>query len=254
VLVAVSTLVALWIAGRWGSASVEMVYLPAVLAAAAWWGLGPALLAALTSALSYDFFFTEPLRTFRIDQPADIVDVVILFIVAVVTSQLASAIRRQARLAELHATRNATIAGYARRLLSSSSEAEIAEAACQEVSTLFDCNAIVVTGLPQPTTIAAAPPGVAITPTDVAAAVQTLQSGEIAGHGSGSLAPAEWVFHPIRSDGLPLEAIGLSRDDGLNPVSDEQRLLLDSLLDQTALALVRARGSAIPARDTTKVR
>lgn len=254
VLVAVSTVVALWISSRWGNAAVEMVYLPAVLATAAWWGFGPGALAAVTSALAYNYFFTEPLYTFRINSPVDIVDVVILFIVAVATSQLASAIRRQARLAEAHATRNATIAGYARKLLSCSSEAEIEQTACQEISVLFDCNAVVMTGLPQPKSVAAAPKDVTVTPTDIAAAVHTLRSGEVAGHGSGSVAPAEWVFHPIRSDGPPLAVMGLSRDDGLNPVSDERRLLLDSLLDQTALALARARGPSTPVRKTAGVR
>src|SRR5579872_3786837 len=216
VLVAVSTVIALWIASRWGSAAVEMIYLPAVLAAGAWWGFGPAVLAAVTSALAYNYFFTEPLYTFRITSAVDIVDVVILFIVAVVTSQLASAIRRQAQIAEAHASRNATIAGFARKLLSCSSETEIAGTACQEISTLFNCNAVLVTGLPQPTIIAAAPEGVLLTPTDLAAAVHTLQSGEVAGHGAAHLSPAEWVFHPIRSDRAPLAAMGLSRDDGLN--------------------------------------
>ena len=242
VLVAISTLVALWIGSRWGSAAVEMIYLPGVLAAGVWWGFGPAVLAAVSSALAYNYFFTEPIYTLRIDSAVDIVDVVILFLVAVVTSQLASAIRRQARIAEAHANRNSTIAGFARLLLSSSSEAEIAQNLCREISILFDCNAVVMAGLPQPATIAAEPPDATITPTDIAAAVHSLQSGEVAGHGSGSLAPAEWVFHPIRSNASPLAVLGLSRDDGLNPVSEEQQLLLDSLLDQTALALTRARG------------
>ena len=96
-LVAVSTVVALWIAGRWGSAAVEMIYLPAVLAAAVWWGFGPALLAAMTSALAYNFFFTEPLHTFRMDRAVDIVDVTILFLVAVVTaSSLRQSVARPA--------------------------------------------------------------------------------------------------------------------------------------------------------------
>lgn len=245
-LVAISTLVALWIASRWGSAAVEMLFLPAVLAAGVWWGFGPAVLAAVTSALAYNFFFTEPLYTFRIDSAVDIVDVTILFLVAVVTSQLASAIRRQAQIAEAHATRNATVAGFARRLLSSSNEAEIALTACQEISAIFDCNAVVLSGLPQPATIAAVPKTSAITPTDIAAAVQTLQSGEVAGHGSGSLAPAEWLFYPIRSDAAVLAALGLSRDDGSKPISEEQAPLLESLLDQTALAITRARESQLP--------
>ena len=41
-MVAVSTLVGLWIAPRWGTAPDDMIYLPAVLAAAALWVLGPA--------------------------------------------------------------------------------------------------------------------------------------------------------------------------------------------------------------------
>jgi two-component system, OmpR family, sensor histidine kinase KdpD len=246
ILVAISTLVALWIGSRWGSAAVEMIYLPAVLASGVWWGFGPAVLAAVTSALAYNFFFTEPLYTFRINSAVDIVDVTILFLVAVVTSQLASAVRKQAHIAEAHASRNATIAGFARRLLSSSSEEEIAQTACQEISTIFDCNAILLSGLPQPTTIATAPDSPAMTPTDLAAAVHTLQSGEVAGHGSPSLAPAEWLFHPIRSDAAVLAALGLSRDDGSKPVREDQEPLLESLLDQAALALTRARESRLP--------
>ncbi|HEV7138513.1 MAG TPA: DUF4118 domain-containing protein [Steroidobacteraceae bacterium] len=253
-LVAVSTLIALWIASRWGNAAVEMIYLPAVLAAGVWWGFGPAVLAALTSALSYNYFFTEPLYTFRIDRAVDIVDVTILFLVAVVTSQLASAIRRQAQIAEAHATRNATIAGFARDLLSCSSEAQIAQTACREISAIFDCNAVVLSGLPQPAKIATAPDSAAITPTDIAAAVHTLQSGEVAGRGSGNLAPADWVFHPIRSEASVLAALGLARDDGSGPVSDEQEPLLKSLLDQTALALTRARDSEPPRRRSAAAR
>ncbi len=254
VLVAISTLVALWIANRWGSAAVEMIYLPAVLAAGIWWGFGPAVLAAVTSALSYNYFFTEPLYTFRIDSAVDIVDVIILFLVAVVTSQLASAVRKQAQIAEAHSTRNATIAGFARRLLSCSNEREIAETACQEINALFGCNSVLLAGLPQPTNIAATPAGLSLTPTDLAAAVHTLQSGEIAGHGAARLSPAEWVFYPIRSEGAPLAAVGLSRDDGSNPVKDEQQLLVENLLDQTALALTRARDVDLPPRKRAAVR
>lgn len=244
-LVAASTGIALWIASRWGDAAVEMIYLPAVLVAGVWWGFGPALLAAVTSALAYNFFFTEPVYTLRINNVVDIVDVTILFLVAFVTSQLTSAVRKQAQLAESHASRNATIAGFARRLLSCANENEIAQGACDEIRAVFDCNTVILAGLPQPTIIAAAPAGASLTPTDIAAAVHTLRSGEAAGHGAASLAPAEWVFHPIRSQRAPLAVIGLSRDDGFIAVRDDQKMLLESLLDQTALALTRARGSDI---------
>jgi two-component system sensor histidine kinase KdpD len=240
-LTALSTLVGLWVAPRWGTAPVDMIYLPAVLAAAALWGLGPALVSGVAAALAYNFFFTEPVHTFRIDRVADVVTVAVLLIVALVTSRLAAGIRTQARIAAAHAERNATIAGFAGRLLSCSGEEEIARSACMELRRLFHCNALLVSGLPSPEIIAAVPAGNRLTPSDVAAAVLSIESGIAAGRGTSRMQPAEWVFHPIRSAESVLAAVGLARDDGLRPVTDEQQPLLANLLDQLALGLERAR-------------
>ena len=240
-MVAVSTLIGMGIAPRWGTAPVDMIYLPAVLAAAALWGLGPGLAAGVAAALAYNFFFTEPVHTFRMDRVADIVTVVVLLLVALVTSRLAAGIRAQAQLAASHAARNATIAGFAGRLLSCSGEEEIARAACAELHELFDCNAMLVSGLPVPRTIAAVPEGNLLTPSDLAAAALAIETAQPAGRGTPRLQPAEWVFHAVRSDQEVLGAVGLARDDGTPPVDADQVQLLASLLDQTALALERAR-------------
>jgi len=240
-LVPLSTLVGLWLAPRWGTAPVDMIYLPAVLAAAALWGIGPGLVAGIAAALAYNFFFTEPIHTFRMDRVTDVVTVAVLLIVALVTSRLAAGIRGQARLAAAHASRNATIAGFARQLLSSGTERDLAEIACRELSRLFECNALLVRDLPVPHLVAAAPAGNRLTPSDVAAAALTLESGEPAGRATARAQPAEWVFHPVRADGAVLAAVGLARDDGAPPVAETNLALLGSLLDQLALALERAR-------------
>lgn len=247
-LVAVSTLAGLWIAPRWGTAAVDMIYLPAVLAAAALWGLGPAVLAGIVAALAYNFFFTEPVHTLRIDRVTDVVTVIVLLIVALVTSRLAAGIRRQARIAAAHAARNATIAGFAGRLLTCSGEREIATVACSEFGALFECNAMLVSGLPMPQIVAAVPEGNRLTPSDIAAAALTIETGEPAGRATPRSQPAEWQFHPVRSASAVLAAIGLARDDGAPPVREDQLPLLSSLLDQVALALERARLEA-DARD-----
>ena len=240
-MVAVSTLAGIWIAPRWGTAPVDMIYLPAVLAAAVLWGIGPGVVAGIAAALAYNFFFTQPIHTFRMDRVTDVVTVVVLLLVALVTSKLAAGIRAQARLAEAHAARNATIAGFAGRLLSSSSKMEIAETACTELRRLFECNAVVVSGLPQPEVVAAVPAGNRLSPSDIAAAALTLECGEAAGRGTPRIQPAEWVFHPVRSGSIVIAAAGLARDDGVPPVADDQLALLGNLLDQLALALERAR-------------
>jgi two-component system sensor histidine kinase KdpD len=231
----------MWIAPRWGTAPVDMIYLPAVLAAAALWGIGPGVVAGIAAALAYNFFFTAPVHTLRIDRVADAVTVAVLLIVALVTSRLAAGIRTQARLAAAHATRNATIAGFARRLLSCSTEEQIAETACDELSRLFECNAILVAGLPEPRVLAAVPAGNRLTPSDIAAAALTLETGEAAGRATPRIQPAEWQFHPVRGERAVIAAMGVARDDGMPPVREDQLPLLANLLDQVSLALERSR-------------
>jgi two-component system sensor histidine kinase KdpD len=252
-MVSASTLLGLAIAPRWGNSPVDLLYLPAVLGAAILGGLRPALLAALASALAFNFFFTAPHHTFRIDSPADIVTMVVLFLVALVASHLAASVREQARIAARHAARNATIAGLARRLLSCTGERDIAEVTARELAGLFDCNALLVAGSPEPTVIAAAPAAVSLSPSDLVAAALTLETGGSAGRGVARVDPASWQFHAVRSDARVIAAVGLARDDGAPPLGGEQLPLLENLLDQVALALERARLEQ-EARDFAAVR
>jgi K+-sensing histidine kinase KdpD len=241
-MVAVSTLVGLLIEPRWGNAPVVLLYLPAVLGAAVLHGLWPAVVAAVASSLAFNFFFTAPYRTFLIHSPADLVTVVMLFLVALVTSHLAGSMRVQARLAAAHAARNATIAGFARRLLSCAAERDIAKVAVRELSRLFSCNAVLVTDRDNPRLLASAPDEkMALTPGDIAAASMALHTGDSAGRGVRRSSLADWQFHPVVSDQAVLAAVGLARGDGIQPVHEDQLALLGNLLDQVALALERAR-------------
>lgn len=218
-----------------------LLYLPAVLAAAIYCGLWPSLVAAVGAALAYNYFFTAPYRTFVIYSPADVVTVVVLFLVALVTSQLAGTMREQARLAAAHAARNATIAGFARRLLSCAGEPDIAELAVRELVRVFGCSALLLTGGEKPRVIASAPPGISLAPNDLTAADITLKLGQPTGRGIRRADLADWQFRPVASAEQVLAAAGLARADGMTPVTENQVPLLDSLLDQVALALERAR-------------
>lgn len=240
-MVGASTVAGLLVAPRWGTSAVDLLYLPAVLGAAVMAGFGPALFAAVGSALLYNYLFTQPRLTLRIDRPSDVLTVVVLFLVAVVTSRLAASIRTQARLAQAHAARNATIAGFARRLLSCASEPEIADVSVNRIAEIFDCNAMLVEGAPGGRIIAGAPVAMQLTPSDVAAVALALGTGHSAGRGLDRAVPTEWQFHPIASERAMLGAMAIARDDGAPPVGDDRRPLLESLLDQVALALERSR-------------
>jgi len=240
-MVALSAVIGLVVAPWWGTLAVDLLFIPAVLASGTLYGLRPALFAAASSALAYNFFFTQPIHSFRVSRPDELVTIAILFLVAVVTSQLAARMREQARSAAAHASRNATIAGLARRLLSCASERQIGAVASRELARVFDCNSIVVAGLLDAVVIGAQPEEAQLSPSDVAAAAWVLQSGETAGRRTKAIELGEWLFYPVRSDSATLAALGLARDNGTTPVADDQLDLLDNLIDQVALALERSR-------------
>jgi two-component system, OmpR family, sensor histidine kinase KdpD len=252
-LVAVTTVAGLLIASRWGNSPVVMLYLLPVLATAIYAGLGPGLAAAVASTLAYNYFFTAPFHTFIIHSAADTVTVVILFLVAVVCSQLATSVRRKAQLAAEHATRNATIAGFARRLLSSRNEAEVAEVSAIQLAGLFSCHVAVLSGHGDVQLIACSPPDATLNPADLAAAAFTLQSGVRSGRGERRAREVDWQFHPVAAANLVIATVGFARSDGTPPVTQDRMLLLESLLDQMALALERARLDG-DARDSSALR
>ena len=252
-MVAGSTLIGMLVAPRWGNSPVDLLYLPAVLAAAGLHGLGPGMLAAVGSALAFNFYFTEPYHTLRITSPQDVATVAMLFLVALVTSRLAAGMRTQARAAKASAARNATIAGLARRLLSCSTDEQIAHVVCRELGGLFECNAVLMAGRPEPHVVAAQPSHSTLNPADIVAAAWTIQSGQPAGRGAVAVNATEWTFYPIRSDAAVLGTMGLARDDGLPPVPAGRLQLLDNLVDQVALALERSR-LEVEARSLSELR
>jgi two-component system sensor histidine kinase KdpD len=79
--------------------NVSMVFLLAVLFAAARFGLRPALFASALSFLAYNFFFIEPLHTFSVAEPHEWLTLFVLLAVAVLTSAIAGRARDQARTA-----------------------------------------------------------------------------------------------------------------------------------------------------------
>jgi two-component system, OmpR family, sensor histidine kinase KdpD len=236
-----ATGIGLALAAQWGRAPVVLLYLPPVLAAAAYAGRWPALLTAVAATLAYNFFFTEPTYTLLIRDPGDVVTVAMLLMVGLVTSHLVTSLRQQGELAAFHASRNATIAGFARRLLSCGDAKAIAEVAAGELAAIFDCHACMVAGQPEARLLAGAAGVDRLTEADLAVAAQALAKGEPAGRHISGGSLTDWQFYPVRAGAGALAVAGLARSDGAPPVEAERLSLLENLLDQVALALERAR-------------
>lgn len=240
-LTILATVAGLLIAPVWGTAAVVLFYLPPVLVTARYAGLWPALVLAVIATLAFNFYFTQPYHTLRIASPVDLVTVAVLFLVAVVTSQLTSAMRTQTQLAATNAARNATIAGLARRLLSCADREGVAAVVVEDLARLFGCNVVFAANEDPPAILAAVPHVPELAANDHAAMGAALAQGKIAGRGFQRVSQADWQFSPVIGQGKIHAAVGLARTDGKPPVAESQRELLGNLLDQAALALERAR-------------
>ena len=75
---------------------VSVLMLLAVFFSAVQWGRGPALLAAVCSAAISGFFFMPPIYSFYVSAPQDLLDLIVFFIAAALTSHLASRVKLQA--------------------------------------------------------------------------------------------------------------------------------------------------------------
>ncbi|KRE06699.1 hypothetical protein ASE63_23605 [Bosea sp. Root381] len=75
--------------------NLSLVFVIPVLLSAIFFGLGPSLIAAVTGALAYNFFFVEPRLSFRVDDAANIWAIGLLLVVGVIASGVASTAGRQ---------------------------------------------------------------------------------------------------------------------------------------------------------------
>src|ERR1700726_936195 len=74
---------------------VPIAYLIPVIVAATQWGIWPATLASIASMAAADFFFFPPIFSFQVEDPQEVVDLMLFLVVALVSSNLASRLRRE---------------------------------------------------------------------------------------------------------------------------------------------------------------
>lgn len=220
--------------------NIGLLYLLPVMFAATRYGLRTGVVTGLVSSLAYNFFFIPPTRTFTVQDPQNIITVLVLMGVAVVSSQLAARVREQALLAQRSAAQNSMLAGFARLLTGISQPDELGQLLCAEIARLLDVNTVLL--LPEDaklTVHAAYPPEDRLEALEQAAARWAFDNNQPAGRGSDTLTASEWLFQPIAAGERVLAVFGLARSDAREPIRSDQLPLLLSFLDQASLALER---------------
>ena len=217
---------------------VPIAYLIPVIFAATRWGIWPAMVASIAGMAAADFFFFAPLYSFRVDDPQEAVDLLLFLIVSLVSSNLASRLRKETetlrrRESEMHA-----LYDFSRSLASCFTVADLIAAIRQHFERAFGH---ATTFFVTTTDGHFEPPEPQFAPPSVKASAAAMNSGE------GSLSRTIiderrrelWLLRAISSGTSIHGVIAVNIGLGSELTIERRSRRIEAILDETALTLQR---------------
>ncbi|MGV3552176.1 ATP-binding protein [Rhizobium sp.] len=219
--------------------NVSLLYLLAVVVAAIREGYRSAFLAAVLSALAYNFSFIQPLGTLDIASPHEVFAFGVFIAAAIAAGGIASRVREQRAVAIERARVTEALYDLSSKLSAASRSDDVVWAAATQLNSLLKRQ--VVFYLPNeagPTLAASWPPDDVPEVIDTTAARWAFEKKEPAGAGTGTLPSSRYQFRPLQS---PAGIVGVCgyRFDTLPLDSTEQRIF-EATIHQVAVAIDRA--------------
>jgi two-component system sensor histidine kinase KdpD len=227
-----------WLANQ----SLALVYLLSVLILAMFVERGPTLVAATLTAFLWDFFFTEPRFTFRIQSTSDWMMFCTYFAVALAMGQVTARLRAQEaaeRRREQHATAMYLLT---RELAQATDFADLLAIIVREVGKAAQCE--VALSLPEETQEGSLTPYFASTwPLDEkeqSVAAWAFRRQQPAGRGTDTLPSAEGLHLPLLAGNRVVAVLSVRLRDTAG-IATSRRDLLDAFVRQIALVIDRQR-------------
>jgi len=241
-VVALMTAAALPFHGTLAEIDAAMLYLLAVVIAAARYGRGPSVLAGLLAVAAFDLAFVKPYGAFSVSDVRYLLTFVMMLVVALVMGGLTTRVREQASVARLRERRASTLYAVSRDLAAARTRPELGRVTLRHLHDLFGGSVMLI--LPdvggQLDVVAEMPPQEGAR-RDLGVAKWVFEHGESAGRGTQTLPAAEAVYVPLATPDRVLGVVGI-RPEPLDRLSDPaQRQLLEALLGQAAVALERTK-------------
>jgi two-component system sensor histidine kinase KdpD len=226
-----------------GVENVDLVFLTAVIAVAVRYGLWPSLLGCVASVLAYNFFFFAPFYTFTVANPTNVAALSFFLMIALITSNLAARVRSQALAARRHAATMEALYAFSREIAGLFTLNDLLKVVSCQIATMLQLNVVLL--LPDEDCrlcISAADPSLTeLDDLNRSTADWVLANDCPAGQGTDTHPKADLLYLPLRTSCGPLGVIGVSRNEPPECLNAEERRLLDSLVDQAAVAIERVR-------------
>lgn len=227
-------------AANMSEANRSMVFLPAVVLAAMWWGMGPGIFAAAASVLAFDFFFVPPRYTFVVQDAQYLLTLVVMLAVASLVGTLAARLRKQIQTSRARENRLEAMYSLSRTLSGTSGIHQLALASQQAVSAIFRVSSNIYLpdgNILEPVLSSEKSQGLAH---ELAVATWCYEHRQMAGKGTDTLPNSRAVYVPLMTSQQIVGVLGVEFEGVQQAIaSPDVRQLLESISTQIAIAIER---------------
>jgi len=240
-LVAVTTAVLLILILKAGLTRGSIVYLIPVLIAALRWGMPAALFAAVLGVAASAYLFFDPLFSFEIRDPQEIINLILYVITATVVSQLAARLRRQLELAHQREIDLRDLYAFSRRLAVAFDVSDIHAAIEDHLTTVLQRKVVWFGSAREPTAEINRRASAKV-PETVRAEVEAIASGRRNGAAAATVqdgAGGTWLVRAVSPQSLEFGVIAVDLGRQSKPAMDELRSRIDAVLADATATLER---------------
>lgn len=241
--IVVATAVAWLMFPYFAAANLIMMYLIAVIIIANRCGRGPSVLASVLSVATFDFFFVPPYFTFAVSDFQYLLTFAVMLVVALVISNLAVRIREQAEVARYRERRTGVLYAMSRDLATHRGTAMLVQVAVNHLREVFDGQvAIFIADAAKKVRLQRSEQlYFELDPKEAGVAQWVFDHNERAGLGTDTLPGASALYLPLMGSTGPIGVVAVRPKDTALLLDPEQLHLLESLVNQVALAIERTR-------------
>ncbi|MEO8028275.1 MAG: ATP-binding protein, partial [Bryobacteraceae bacterium] len=196
---------------------------------------------AVAGALSLNFFFVPPYRSFAINDFWYVLTVAGLLTTGLIVSTLMVATREEALAARRREARISALYSFTNSLADASEVEQILEAVSHHFLAAFHRPIVIWLKTGGKLTEHFRSPAFIPDPREYSIVARVFENGQEAGSDTGAIAGSPIHCSPIMSGQTAVGVIGFRSDERRGPLQPEQRELLGIFMGQTALALTRAQ-------------
>jgi len=240
-LVAAATALSNLVNLEFSPTNLVMIYLLAVMIAAAYFGRGPAILASIAGVLAFDFFFVPPQFTLTVADSEYLLTFAVFLIAGLVISYLTAQAREQTEAAQHREAETSALYALSRDLTTADDFEAILTAVTTHVEQTFGRDIVIF--LPEDGSLQAysqmanTNQGEA----DRQAVESVFQNGEPAGRGTLLFSTARARYLPLKTSIRTIGVLGVQPKEPTRQLTTDQRRLLQAFASQVSLAIERVQ-------------